>query len=507
MIAREADLDRTRQGRDRMGPPDRGPRAVALLLAVLGYGVAGVALAGTGAAPLPARSASAPVFPLTVEPGKRYLVDAAGKPFLIQGEAAWSLIADLTREEVDIYLDDRRARGFNTLLVNLIEHRYAVNAPANAYDEPPFLGQAFALANTLTDWVPRYGISIASLFANYATPNDAYFAHVDWVLRRAADKGFLVLLVPSYAGYQGGVEGWYTAMVANGADRLRRYGEYLGRRYRDFDNIVWVMAGDYDPPDKDLVRAIADGIREYDPRALQTVHGGPETSVLDYWDGAPWLQVDTVYTYQPVYIAALEHHARPERRPFFLIESHYEDERDVTERDVRMQAYQALLCGAAGQIFGNNPIWHFNGPGLYPAPVSWPQALASPGSQSMTHLGQLMATVPWWLLQPDEDHALLTGGLGSEDTHAVAARASDGSFALVYLPTTREITLDLGELAGPQVVARWYDPVDGRFLAVSGSPFPATGSRRLRPERARNRAGDEDWALILESSSDPARLD
>jgi hypothetical protein len=71
---------------------------------------------GTAAEP----SDSAHAFPLAVKRGKRYLVDAAGRPFLIQGDTAWSLIAQLTREDVVLYLDDRRARGFNTLLVNLI---------------------------------------------------------------------------------------------------------------------------------------------------------------------------------------------------------------------------------------------------------------------------------------------------------------------------------------------------------------------------------------------------
>ena len=67
------------------------------------------------------------------------MVDAVGKPFLIQGDTAWSLIAQLTREDADLYLEDRRARGFNTILVSLIEAKFATNAPANAYGQPPFL--------------------------------------------------------------------------------------------------------------------------------------------------------------------------------------------------------------------------------------------------------------------------------------------------------------------------------------------------------------------------------
>ncbi len=141
-----------------------------------------------------AESAAQITFPLAVAPGGRTLVDAAGKPFLLHGEAAWSLIAQLRREDVEIYLADRRARGFNAILVSLIERKYASHAPNNAYGAAPFL-------------VP----------GDFTTPNEAYFAHADWVLRRAAEEGFLVLLTPSYAGFEGGDAGWYREMVAAGA--------------------------------------------------------------------------------------------------------------------------------------------------------------------------------------------------------------------------------------------------------------------------------------------------
>jgi hypothetical protein len=426
----------------------------------------------------PIGKASTPAFPLVAEPGRRYLQDAAGQPFLIHGDTPWGLITQLSREDVLRYLDDRRARGFNTLLIKLIEALFATYAPANAYGRLPFL-------------VP----------ADFSTPNEAYFDHADWVLRRAAERGFLVLLVPSFTGWGGGEEGWYRAMVANGAARLQEYGRYLGRRYRDFANILWVHAGDYNPPNKDLVRAIATGIRELDSHALHTVHGAPETAAMDYWQDEPWLKVNTIYTYEPAHVAAMKQYARPERRPFFLIESTYESEHDATEQSLREQAYQAVLSGAAGQVFGNNPIWHFDGPGLYPAPVTWREALNSRGSKSMAHLHDLLMAVPWWRLEPDVDHALLVDGLGSERQRAVAARATDGAVAIIYLPSRRDIMVDLGQLAGSEVAARWYDPSNGRFFAVGGSPFPASGLRRFRPEPGMNGSGFDDRVLVLESCS------
>ncbi|MER9028118.1 DUF4038 domain-containing protein [Mesorhizobium sp. M0674] len=407
-------------------------------------------------------------FPLGVEPGKRYLEDAAGCAFLINGDAAWSLIADLTREDADVYLRDRRARGFNTVLINLIEHRFARNAPANAYGDRPFL---------------RDG--------DFSAPNEAYFRHADWVLRRARDLGFVVLLVPSYLGYGGGDQGWYQEMAAGGEKSLRAYGRFVGQRYGGLGNIIWVEGGDYNPPDKSLVRAVAEGIREIDPNALQTVHNAPETAALDYWRGEPWLSVDNVYTYEPVHAAALVQHASGEM-PYFLMESAYENEFGADAHRVRVQAYQAVLSGASGQIFGNNPIWHFGGPSLWPADTTWQQALDSPGARSMQVLHQYFSSIRWWELEPDTGNDFLIAGQGSYHARTMSARSKDGSFALVYLPNGRGITLDLEKLAGPQVSARWIDPSTGGSEAAPGSPF-SMNVRYFGPPK-----GDHtDWMLEL----------
>jgi hypothetical protein len=415
-------------------------------------------------------------FPLRVHQGARYLEDAAGRPFFMQGDAAWSLIAQLTREEADLYLQDRKARGFNTILVNLLEHRFASNAPADIYGDEPFLTAG-----------------------DYSTPNEAYFQHVDWVLRRACELGFAVLLAPSYAGNDGGPEGWYQEMVENGAEKLRGFGRFLGERYKGFNNIIWLQGGDYNPPDKDLVRALVDGIRERDPQALHTAHGSPGSSALGYWSGEPWLAINTVYTYEPVHEATLEEYSSSEAMPLFLLESSYENEHHTGDYRVRMQAYQAILSGAFGQIYGNNPMWHFSGPGLFDAPTDWRQALDSPGAHSMTVMRKLMSTIKWWLLEPDASNRLLLEGKGSYKERAVAALASDGSFALVYVPASREITLDLARLSGAEVTGRWIDPSDGSVSSASDADLPAVPTT-FAP-RGENRSGAGDWILEVTAKS------
>lgn len=410
-------------------------------------------------------------FPLSVASTGRYLQDARGRPFLIHGDTAWSLIAALKREEVELYLADRRARGFNTLLVSLIESRFSKNPPANAYGDRPFgPGREFA------------------------APIEAYFKHADWVLQRASDLGFLVLLTPAYMGYGGGDQGWYREMVKAGPEALQAYGRYLGKRYAGFTNIVWVHAGDYNPPDRRLAIAIAEGIVETSPSTLHTAHGAPETAALDYWPSAFWLTLNNVYTYGRVLPAAAKQHRRSDRKPFILIESAYENEHGATPTRLRAQAYDALLSGAAGQIFGNNPIWHFDGPGLHPAPVDWKQALASPGAESMRHVRALMERLPWWTLEPAEQ--LIVDKRVSMSNQAVAARMSDGSGAVVYLPGgLPSVTIDLAGLGIATASAQWFDPATGEFM-VADIPASA-GGRQIFRLPGLNGGGAKDWVLLL----------
>lgn len=414
-------------------------------------------------------------FPLAVKSGTLYLIDASERPFFLHGDTAWSLIADLKREDAELYLADRRRRGFNALLVNLLEHRFARNAPRNSYGEPPFHGDS-----------------------DFSRPNEKYFEHADWVLNRASELGFVVLLAPAYAGAHGGAEGWYREIQANGAGKLRQYGEFLGKRYRHLKNIVWTHGGDYNPPDRSLIDAVAEGIRAQDAAALHTAHTSPETIGSEYWGDRSWLDFDTLYTYGPVHLQARKAAQEFGKRPFILLESAYEFEHSAGELRVRTQAYQALLNGAAGHVFGNNPIWHFDGPGLYPEPVGWREALSSRGSQSMTHLVNLFRQLEWWRLRPDLKSELLVAGYGPEDARAVAALSEDRRWGLVYAPGLRSLGIDWSAFKR-EIEARWYDPAMGTFKVATAVRERAKTIRYFETPGL-NGAGLYDWVLVLTSA-------
>ena len=160
------------------------------------------------------------------------------------------------------------------------------------------------------------------------------------------------------------------------------YGRYLGKRYKDFDNIIWVMGGDRDPGRRmEKIDLIALGIKEFDQRHLFTAHAHPEHSAVDDFGGGGWLDLNATYTYEIVHEKLLQDYNRTPAMPFFLIESSYEGEHNSSEVQIRRQAYWAVLCGGFGHVMGNNPIWHFEGPTLYPS--------SGPGSR------RWIFRVPW----------------------------------------------------------------------------------------------------------------
>jgi hypothetical protein len=413
------------------------------------------------------------VYPLKVEANKRYLVEQNNAPFLMQGDAAWSLIVELNDAEVEQYLQNRHQKGFNAIMVNLIEHKFCKHPPMNFAGDGPFTTPG-----------------------DFSTPNEKYFARADWVIRKAAEKGIAVLLYPIYLGAMGTDEGWVEEALANGPEKCLDYGRYLGKRYKDFDNIIWMMGGDRHPgPTLEDVDMVALGIKEYDQHHVFSAHcDGPHSAVDDY-AGGRWLDFNTTYDSEIVHARLLHDYNRTPAMPFVLIESSYEGEHNASEVQIRRQAYWAVLCGGFGHVFGNNPIWHFGGPGLYPIKVTWEQAMDLPGSVGMQLWGKLFRSRRWYDLIPDQKHEVVTSGLGEFRglDYLAAARTSDGSTMIAYMPTSRTTSVDMSKIAASQVKAWWFDPRNGKTSAAG--MFPASGMREFTPP------GEGDWVLVLDDAA------
>jgi hypothetical protein len=403
----------------------------------------------------------------------RHLVDRRGRPFLVNGDSAWSLIAQLRNEDVDRYLDDRKARGFNTLLVSLLESTYATKAPANIYGDQPF-----------------------RIRGDLETPNEAYFSHADSVIKEAAAHGMLVLLTPAYFGYSD--DGWYNTIKENGVSKTEEYGRFLGARYAGCRNIIWVIGGDRTPEETATGDALARGIAAGQSAGVLTAHANSDAPVDRIWGARGWLSVNTLFTYKAVWPRAVALYNRSSK-PFFLIESAYENDgwNKQTPTRMRTQAYQAILGGSTGHVFGNNPIWHFDGPGCCSSvqfPTTWKAALGLEGSRSMTVLGRIFAGHAWWAMKPDADARFVTAGISSGQDRVAASVANDRSFGMAFVPSTRTIRLNVGRLRGPADIV-WIDPTTGARRRAASA---VTGRVTLATPGINARRG-EDWLLVAKA--------
>lgn len=425
-----------------------------------------------------------PVYPLKVSASKRYLVDQKNRLFLLHADTGWHLFYKLTKAEAEQYLENRRAKGFNTILVQLLTDG----------DYYPNRAGEFPLAKP----------------DDLSAPNEKFFAHVDWVVRKAAEKGIQLMIAPAWIGCCKG--GWREKMKANGAEKCREFGRYVGDRYKNFPNVMWLLGGDRKPEEfLEVVRAMALGVKAADARHLRTVHPSPPFSALDLYQDDAWLDVNVTYTYSPdnlkvgrrqlhVYHTSRLDYNRVPVMPFFLAESTYEGEHNSTPQQIRRQAYWSVLSGSTGQVLGNRPIYFFED--------GWQAAMDKPGSRDMSHLYALLNKRAWYNLVPDQTQSLVTAGYGTYSAttdpqagfdYVTAARAADGTFALVYLPTGNDVTVDLRQLGGKGRTVRvsWFDPVSGQYVPITGSPFANTSTQKFSPP-AKNVGGDRDFVLVLE---------
>jgi hypothetical protein len=458
------------------------------------------------------RGAAASTFPLHVSADKSYLVDGNGQPFLLQGDTAWELDPALSSTDVAAYLADRQSRGFNAVVVEVMEHKFTIHSPPwlDANGNSPFTsalgGGSCAQAN--------------GALCDFSTPNPAYFANLDSVIQQAQNAGIVVLLFPSYIGYTCQSEGWCAEMRANGTSKLFAYGQFLGQRYKSVPNIIWVEGGDYTPPstgspsDLSLVNAVATGIISGEGGGsgthLQTAHWSQETSAADV-TGLTWpLSIDTTYTYlgTTLYTKAESDTARDQGlRPAFLIESLYENEHSSTPAQLRSEMYEPILSGERGFVFGNAPLWFFStsatdgNPGwsfatsktVYP---SWRSALTGVGTKDAARAGAFFRSIAWWQLQPDRIGTVLKSL--SPSGSGVLASTADRRLAVAFFSASATATIDMSQMIGP-TTARWFDPSSGNFTTVSGSPFFNGGTRSFSTPGAAS-DGSPTWLLVLQAT-------
>lgn len=422
--------------------------------------------------------------PLRVSENGRRIVHADGTPFFWLGDTAWELFHRLDREEAEIYLENRRARGFNVVQAVVLAELDGLNVP-NAYGHTP-----------LSDNDP-------------ARPNESYFRHVDFIVDRAAAKGMYIGMLPTWGDKFN--KRWGVGPEVFTPENARIYGEFLGRRYRGRP-IIWILGGDRSPesdPHLAIIRAMAEGIEEgTGGTQLVTYHPmGANASSTWFHDDA-WLDLNMFQSGHgeldnPNYRMTLRDYARQPVKPVLDGEPRYEDhpvdwqpaQGWFDEFDVRQAAYWSVLSGAAGHTYGNHNIWQMWQPGREPvsaARTPWREAILHPGAWQMGLMRRLFEASGFLELEPDTT-ALVDPGDGAG--HQVAARAADGSELYAYTPLGGALTVRLERLAGNAASASWFDPRTGTWTTIGD--VPTSGEHAFDPPGAEGRGND--WVLVLRS--------
>jgi hypothetical protein len=288
-------------------------------------------------------------------------------------------------------------------------------------------------------------------------------------------------------------------------DRARAYGEFLGRRYARFKNLMWMHCGDRNPEGTlaESASELALAIRAQAPHQLHTVHLSPGFASATFFHGDRWLDVNLAYTYGMSYPHVLPEYLRSHPvRPVILGETGYEAEPNAIELlpdarkgdlwtpyRIRRNAWWAVCFGAVGYCAGTR-LWRWE--------ENWRDVLNAVSTRQAPLLLQLLGPRPWWRLSPDVRHQFVTAGYGTwnQANYVTAAYADDGRLGIAYLPGPASPRVNLATLSGP-IRANWFDPSTGNRKPAVDGKLPNQGDR-VFASPGKNSAGEPDWVLVLE---------
>lgn len=430
-----------------------------------------------------------------VHPNGRFLMTESERPFFWMADTAWEIFHRCTREEADMYFENRFRKGFNVVQAVALAEMDGLHTP-NVYGERPLIED------------------------DPTRPNDAYFQFIDEVIRMAAAHNIYVALLPTWGDKLMRLwEGAKGPEVFN-EHNAYSYAEWLAQRYRDQSNVLWVLGGDRPVitetlDTRPIWRAMAAAIRQHIPRALITFHPrGGESSSL-HLHNEPWLDMNMMQSGHgfgrdmPNWEMIEHDYALMPAKPVVDGEPNYEDHPVspwptwdpangyYRDHDVRKAAYRSIFAGGCGVTYGHHSVWQMftaDRERVNYAEMYWQGALDRPGAAHMHHLHNLMESRPYFTRIPDQ--SILVGGAGEKADHARATRDSEGTYAMVYLPTTRAVTVNTMKLVGPRISAWWYDPRRGETVPI-GVYEP--GELTVIPPVGTPEEGP-DWVLVLDGA-------
>jgi hypothetical protein len=410
-----------------------------------------------------------------------------GKDFFWLGDTGWELFHRLDREQADLYLETRSRQGFTVIQAVVLAEFDGLHTP-NAYGELP-------------------------LFNDDPTrPNENYFKQVDYIIDRAGEKGLVIGLLPTW-GDKVRMDTWGKGPVIFNPENAYIYGRWIGSRYKNRKNIIWILGGDRNPDSDNefkIWRSMATGILEGTggkDHALITYHPQPnDQGSAQYFFSDEWFSFNmfqnghcrNTAVYQKIYAAWLRLPAKPVLDGEPIYEDHpvcfnVKDLGTSSAYDVRQYAWLDVFSGAFGHTYGCHDIWQFysadreavNGPHVY-----WPAAMELPGANQMKWVRRLMESHPPLTERiPDQSLILENNLMVSERIQATRGK----DYLFVYSAAGKPFTVVLEKITGKKLHVFWFNPRNGNVIVRE--PIENKGTQLFQPPQS---GYGQDWVLVLE---------
>lgn len=394
--------------------------------------------------------------PIRVSENRRYFVDEQGKPFYFLADTQWELFRRYSFDDAKLILENRKAKGFTVVMVML--------TGVGTGTEPNLAGER--------PWMNN----------NPASPNPAYFKHVDAVVKLARDNN-LQLLIGIYHQTYG------TNMTSVTA---RPWAAWVTSRYRDIPNIMWTLYPKANETSRPLIERLVEGIQEGDSgKHLISMHPDPSPASSSFMHAEPWLSFNSIQVWRDlhlIYPMTIADYGRSPTKPVTMLEGVYEQGEEygypITPLLVRREAYYTCLAGGF-HGYGHNHLWRVR-PG-------WRTALDDPGARQMTILKNIFTGLPeWWTLVPDQ--TVFDRGAKTEGKILnLSARSTTGQWIICYLAADPTVTLNLTKISAAKLTATWLNPATGDRLPPETFP--------LSPTKEFSRPADWDDAVLIVKSA------
>ncbi|MEM6377218.1 MAG: glycoside hydrolase family 140 protein [Bacteroidota bacterium] len=428
---------------------------------------------------------------LQVSSNGRFLATEEGAPFFWLADTAWELFHRCDRDEADSYLEKRAAQGFNVIQAVALAELDGLNTP-NPYGNLP-------LKNN-----------------DPLQPNASYFEHVDYIIQKADELGMHIALLPTW-GDKVNTKSWGVGPVVFEPENAYKFGKWIGNRYKDYDNIIWIIGGDRNPrensDDVTLWNEMAKGIVEaaggYE-KTLMIFHPQPKEKggSSTWFHQKKWFDFNMHQTghcaNQGTYKHIMHDYALEPIKPVLDGEPLYEDHPNCfnakelghsNHEDIRIIMYWNIFAGAFGQTYGCHDVWQMykNGRDPINQPLRpWPKALDLPMANQVKHLKNLMLSRPFFSRIPDQ--SIINGRQQEDKNYKVATRSADGSYAMVYFPRGGSASLNLLRLSSKKLSIWWFDPRTGH--SFRGDPIKRSDQVIVT---APTTGKGHDWVLVLDA--------